>query len=94
MTNTTIGSVISHFLFFTLYFLPFTCRKVVVSELVFLLPCSAKARYTLEVANHTSGMIHILAVALWALKECTLIYMVAFITDCNTNVKTEIVTTR
>ena len=65
-----------------------------MSELVFLLPCGAKARYTLEVANHTSGMIHILAVALWALKECTLIYMVTFITDCNTNIETEIVTTR
>ena len=64
-----------------------------MSELVFLLPCGAKARYTLEVANHTSGVIHILAVALWALKECTLIYMVTFVAYCDTNVETEVVTT-
>ena len=63
-----------------------------MSELVFLLPCGAKARYTLEVANHTSGVIHILAVAMRTLKEGTLINVVTFVTNCNTYIETEVVT--
>ena len=44
-----------------------------MSELVFFLPCSAKAGHALKVANHTGSVIHILAVAMRTLKERTLI---------------------
>lgn len=63
-----------------------------MSELVFFLPCSAKAGHTLKVANHTGSVIHILAVAMRTLKEGTLINVVTFVTNCNTYIETEVVT--
>lgn len=63
-----------------------------MSELVFFLPCSAKAGHAFKVANHTGSVIHILAVAMRTLKEGTLINVVTFVTNCNTYIETEVVT--
>ena len=70
----------------------FTCRKVVVSEFVFFLSSSAKAGHTLEVAYHSRSMVYILTMAMRALKESTLIYMITIITNSNTNIETKIIT--
>ena len=72
----------------------FTCRKVVVSEFVFFLSSSAKAGHTFEVAYHSRSMVYILTMAMRALKEGALIYMITIITDSNTDIETEIITTR
>ena len=67
---------------------------MVVSEFVFFLPGGAKAGHPFEVAYHSRSMIHILTMALRALKEGSLIYMITIITDSNTDIETEIITTR
>ena len=65
-----------------------------MSEFVFFLSSSAKAGHTFEVAYHSRSMVYILTMAMRALKESTLIYMITIITDSNTDIETEIITTR
>ena len=65
-----------------------------MSQLMLFLPCITEAGYAFQVTDNSGSVVYIAWVAFAAFVEGSLVYVVAFITNRDTNIEAEIIATR